>query len=72
MEYANYICDQCAREKQERKKRGDEATWERLRQEMENAIANGAPQPEIDTKTSLYNYWSDYMFKTYGISANDQ
>jgi len=63
--YLNYICDDCQREIYEKKKRGDMAVLERLRQEMEDAIASG-DKAKIQNITTLYNYWAERIQREYG------
>lgn len=68
-EYYNFICDGCAEEAKKRNEARDRATLRKLFKDMVDAIAEGAPQSDIDVKTQLYEAWAAHMRNTYGSDS---
>ena len=69
VEYYSYICPKCEEEKKqfsEQLKR-DMARLTQLRQELQSAIANGAPQEEIDAKNRAYNELLEQLRSKYNL-----
>lgn len=72
VKYYNFICGECTRKNKEEQaewdaheKERDIATLERLRREMENAIASG-DESLIKIRTFLYNQYADMLKEKYG------
>ena len=66
VEWYSYICPKCEEEGKKKALASDVATLQKLRRELDEAIASGADQSVIDAKNLLYKHWVEYLKKTYG------
>jgi hypothetical protein len=65
VKWYNYICDECTRKQKESEKQFDMSMLEKLRKELDDAIASG-DQSKIDTATQFYNSWLSSCKRKYG------
>lgn len=69
IKYYNYICPQCEEAQKKAQQKFDEDLLEKARLELEQAIADGKPQSEIDALTLMYNTWYHHVIEKYGTST---